>query len=337
MTLNEKIFGLMEVKEEEHDINWLKESLQAAIEVEFFTIPVYLSALWSIKDLTHFAYQSIRIIVVDEEMLHFGLICNLLTALGEVPKLNVREHVPTYPNPLPGNINPKLMVSLQGLSTESLDTYMAIEYPEGGSVVEETVESMAASMEEFSTIGAFYTAILQAFENLQPALSAVNQQERASFGLFKITDLDGVRLAIEKIKRQGEGSAGSPEDTGVDDLAHFYRFGEIRFGKRLKKNPTTGKWKFDGDDIGFPEVFPMATVPAGGYLRENVSDEVWTSLETFDRNYSNMLNRLQAAWQGGSLGSAVGAMFSLEQSAVALMNEPIPDGDGNYGPCFRLV
>ena len=81
----------------------------------------------------------------------------------------------------------------------------------------------------------------------------------------------------------------------------------------------------------------MATIPAGGYLREDVSEEVWTLLETFDRNYSDMLNRLQAAWQGGSLGSAVGAMFGLEQSAVALMNIQIPGGNGNYGPCFRLV
>ena len=334
MTLDERIFELMEVNEVDHDEAWLKRSLQAAIEVEFFTIPPYLAALWSIKNDLHSAYESIKVIVIDEEMLHFGLMCNLLTALGEVPKINVRANVPTYPKNLPGNINPTLMVPLQGLSNESLDTFMAIELPENGSVVERT--SLALT-EEFSTIGAFYTAILEAFERLQLPLSPTNQQERLSFGLFKITDLTGVREAIRIIKQQGEGSSGSPEDTGANDLAHFYRFGEIRFRKKLKKDAATLKWDFNGDDVDFPEVFPMAAVPFGGYLQADVSPEVWVLLETFDRNYSTMLNRLQTAWQSGSLSQAIGAMFSLQQSAVALMAITIPNGSGNYGPCFRLV
>ena len=337
MTLNERIFDLMEVETEDHDIDWLKQSLQAAIEVEFFTIPPYLAAMWSIKDTEHPTYFSIKEIVIDEEMLHFGLMCNLLTALGEVPKINIRANVPTYPNRLPGNINPNLTVPLQGLSNESLDKFMAIELPENGSVVEPEGESLLALSEEFSTIGAFYTAILEAFERWQPPLSPDNQQARPSFRLNKITDMNGVREAIGTIKRQGEGANGSPEDH-PNDLAHFYRFGEIRYRKMLKQDVATGKFHFNGDDIEFPEVFPMAKVPAGGYRSEDVSAEVQALLETFDRNYSNMLNRLQAAWQpGGSLGSAVAAMRSLEQTALDLMAIPIPNGNGNYGPCFRLV
>ena len=136
MALNQKIVELMEVSAEDRDPNWLKESLQAAIEVEFFTIPPYLCAWWSIKDSNHPVYESIREIVISEEMLHFGLMCNMLTGLGEVPKLNVRANVPTYPNNLPGNISPELIVPLQGLSDESLDAFRAIEFPENGSVVE---------------------------------------------------------------------------------------------------------------------------------------------------------------------------------------------------------
>ena len=48
MTLNQRIFDLMEVKADDHDIDWLKRSLQAAIEIEFFTIPPYLAA-WFIR------------------------------------------------------------------------------------------------------------------------------------------------------------------------------------------------------------------------------------------------------------------------------------------------
>lgn len=338
MTLNQRIFDLMEVAEDKHDEQWLKDSLQAAIEVEFFTIPIYLAALWSIKDPAHFAYRSIRTIAVREEMLHFGLMCNLLTALGEVPKINVSPHVPVYPNHLPGNINPALTVRLQGLSDDALDKFMAIEFPENGSVVGTTSAHITALTEEFSTIGAFYTAILETFERLNLQLSPVNQQERAGFGLLKITDMDGVRSAIGIIKHQGEGTDGSPEDTGPNDLAHFYRFGEIRFLKKLKKDAATGKWDFNGDPISPVATHPMAPVPFGGYQKADVKPEIWALLEAFDRSYSEMLNLLQAAWQGGSLDDAVDAMTSdLKPTAIALMREPIPGGNGNYGPCFRLV
>ncbi len=336
MTLNKRIFDLMEVKADDHDIDWLKSSLQAAVEVEMFTIPPYLSAMWSIKTISHFAYRSIKVIV-KEEMLHLGLMCNLLTALGEVPKMNVKGHSPHYPSRLPGNINPKLTVALQGLSSESLETFMAIELPENGSVVGKMSETLMALTEEFSTLGAFYTAILTAFEKHQPALPVVNQLEDATIDLFKITDISLVRTAIGIIKQQGEGSNGTPEDTGPNDLAHYYRFGEIFFGKKLQKDVTTGNWDFNGDAIVFPDVFPMAAIPKGGYQKADVKPEVWALLEEFDSNYSTMLNQLQAAWEGGSLDEAVGAMFSLKQSAVALMAIPIPNGNGNYGPCFRLV
>jgi Ferritin-like len=336
MTLNQRIFDLMEVEPEDHNMDWLKRGLQAAIEVEFFTIPPYLAALWSIKDEAHPAYESISKIVIFEEMLHFGLMCNLLTGIGEVPKINARANVPTYPHNLPGNINPNLTVELRGLSDDALDKFMAIELPENGSIVESASATMMALNEEFSTIGAFYTAILEAFERLQPQLSATNQKERLGFGLVKITDLVGVRDAIGTIKRQGEGANGLPEDH-QNDLAHFYRFGELRFRKTLKQD-AAGKWHFNGDDVDFPGVHLMAVVPEGGYRSEDVSSpEVQTLLETFDRNYSNMLELLQAAWQGGSLGSAVGAMRSLKQPAVELMTKEIAPGKGNYGPCFRLV
>lgn len=336
MSLNQRIFDLMDVRQEAHDLPWLKRSLQAAIEVEFFTIPPYLAALWSIKNTAHPVYESIKEIVIKEEMLHFGLMCNLLTALGEVPKINVRANVPTYPHNLPGSINPNLIVELRGLSDEALDKFMALELPENGSLVEEASGAMSLN-EEFSTIGAFYTAILEAFERNLPVLSPSRQIERLPFGLFKITTMEKVREAVAVIKRQGEGANGSPGDSGDEDLAHYYRFGEIRFRKKMKKDALTGEWKFNGDDVEFPEVFPMAVVPPGGYQSGDVPADVRQALETFDHNYTDMLNRLQAAWQGGSLGGAVAAMFSLEEPAIELMTKEILNGRGNYGPCFRLV
>ncbi len=60
MTENNKIFELMRVPESEHDLDWLKESLQAAIKLEFATLPPYLAALWSIKQDSDPVAMSIR-------------------------------------------------------------------------------------------------------------------------------------------------------------------------------------------------------------------------------------------------------------------------------------
>lgn len=44
-------------------LGWLKKSLQAAVSLEFATIPPYLCALWSIKDDRHDVARSIREII----------------------------------------------------------------------------------------------------------------------------------------------------------------------------------------------------------------------------------------------------------------------------------
>jgi hypothetical protein len=73
-----RIVELMAVPAAAHDIDWLKATLQSAIELEFATIPPYLCAYWSIKSGINPAALLIRTIAF-EEMLHFGLACNLLS------------------------------------------------------------------------------------------------------------------------------------------------------------------------------------------------------------------------------------------------------------------
>lgn len=313
-----------------HDLEWLKRSLQAAITLEFATIPPYLAAYWSIKNGTDPVARSIRTIFL-EEMLHMGLACNLLVAIGGHPILNTTDAIPTYPGPLPGGVHPGLEVSLRGLSKDAVKTFMDIEYPAWTPVALESVES-------YPTIGEFYDAIFGAFESLQPTL-AVEPQVKGPLGLKKLQTLEQVRQAIQLIKHQGEGSKESPEDTGMTDLAHYYRFGEIYHEKRLRKDPATGVYHFNGEPVPFPEVRPMAAVPAGGYRQNDVTAQVWELLMAFDTLFTTTVNQLHAAWNGSadSLGDAVDSMYSMGDPAVSLMEIEIPGGHGNYGPCFRLI
>src|SRR3954464_7081936 len=95
--MSRSIPTLLKVPEPDRDPYWLEESLQSAVKLEFATIPLYLAALWSIKDppkppqqgswsqsTCYGAYAVLRGIAV-EEMLHFALVCNMLTTIERVP------------------------------------------------------------------------------------------------------------------------------------------------------------------------------------------------------------------------------------------------------------
>jgi hypothetical protein len=332
---NDPIVQLMGVPEAEHDVDWLKKALQAALKLELSTIPPYLCAVWSIDaskvdesdPAKYNPIASLKSIVV-EEMWHMGLVCNMITTLGFTPELNTPAAVPTYPGPLPGGVNPALTVSIRKLSRSQLETFLEIEKPDFAPIMP------LEAAEEYATIGAFYNAIQSAFQKL-PAEAYKNERQIVLGALFAITDFSTVEAAIGMIKKQGEGTEQAPEqdvNVGDDELAHYYRFRELLWGHRFVQNDA-GQW-INGDVIPFPEVYNMADIPAGGYKESR----------DFDVLYTDLLNSLQKVWETGDKdefnNNAVGLMFSLEEGAKALMQTPIDPNDpekGNFGPSFLLI
>jgi hypothetical protein len=326
------IVELMQVEEPARDLAWLEESLQNAVELELATLPVYLSGLWSIQEQSGEVYNLVMSVAM-EEMLHLGLACNMLKAIGGSPQITV----PSYPGPLPGGVRPYLTVYLAGLSPDSVAMYMQIELPE---------HPVALLAEEtFPTIGAFYDAIFAAFQSLSPPLSATGQQSATlsvpnpsngnplSEPLQPLTTLDEVEQAITTIKDQGEGTSTSPDAPEFGgELAHYYRFGEIYNGKRLIQ--VDGQWEYAGDPVPFPACYPVAQVPLEGY--PDVPDA-----QAFDKQFSVLIADLENAWAGAgspqSLNDAIGAMFGLYGLALPLIQKPLPGGGGNYGPDFKPV
>ena len=92
----------------------LQDCLQDAVQIEFATIPPYLTALYSIKDgYNQEAYSLIRGIVM-QEMLHMVQAANLLIAVGGRPRIYGAKITPKYPiTGLPGGTLPQLQVSLK--------------------------------------------------------------------------------------------------------------------------------------------------------------------------------------------------------------------------------
>jgi hypothetical protein len=80
--------------------------------------------------------------------------------------------------------------------------------------------------------------------------------------------------------------------------------------------------------VPFPDCFPVACVPKGGYPD-------LPAVQAFDAKYVQLVAQLQAAWgSGGALGPAIGTMTQLPAAAAAIVSQPLPDGSGNYGPDF---
>ena len=327
-----RISPLLEQPEKQRGPEWLEFALQSAVSVEFSTIPPYLSALWSIKDQMHPVAASIRN-VVQEEMLHMALACNMLTALGCVPQINDPLMVPSYPGRIPGGVHPELVVSLSGLSDASLDTFIAIEAPSTGNGPETPGQGKG-----YKTIGAFYEAILHEFQTIKPELST-ERQVSGPLAHMVMVDLAGVERAIALILDQGEGSEASPEVTHTHELAHYYRFLEIKHRKRLS-GFANGEPAFEGDAVDFPEAWPVAVVPKGGYLQKDVPAPVWKMINGFDESFTQLLHQLQVVWEHGdqsALVHAIEMMFGLTEFARSLMTTEIAKGRGNYGPCFRVL
>jgi ferritin-like protein len=321
------IAELLAVPAEEQDLEWLENSLQSAIALEFSTLPIYLSGMWSIEQQSGDAYNLIKSVVM-EEMLHMGLACNMLVAIGGQPDIVAT----TYPSQgLPGGVLPDLEVYLAGLSPATLEMYMAIEQPEEGAT-------------DHPTIGQFYDTVSAAFASLSPPISTTHQVTATvgvpdpdnpadpgtiSEKLTKLASLDDVQNAIALIKDQGEGTSTSPDAPQFDppdgELAHYFRFGEILTGHQLEQQPD-GSWQYTGPAIEFPACYPVAKVPAGGYPGVQ-------AVEAFDTSFSTLIQQLNSAWSGGSLGPAIGTMFGLYDLAQPIVQTPLGGGQ-NYGPDF---
>ena len=344
--LHERLNLLLDESFHTRDDVWLAHAVQTAINLEFATVPPYLCALWSIVDDTHIAARFLRN-VVQEEMLHFSLMCNLLTALGHTPAIADAGSVPNYPGHLPGDIAADVEVWLGGLEPQLLQQFIDIEKPAYPVAFAESTQSAPFSARNknhggYATIGAFYDAILDCLIEVQPQFRT-ERQLSGPLAPMVIHDLSGARDAIELIKHQGEGSAFDPDVPHTENLAHYYRFLSIQHNQEVISITHNEKGevipKFGGDPWPPTEVWPVAKVPAGGYRNDNVPNEVGRLLHTFDTQYTDLLNYLQAAWEQGNQGLLVHSfevMFKLTSIGRELMLWEREDGT-RYGPNFQFL
>jgi hypothetical protein len=281
----------------------LQDALQTAMQLEFSTIPPYLCAEWSINDDPGGVAGMIQGIVV-QEMYHFALAGNMLTAINGVPNIANANFIPSYPtNVLPGGIPQKLAVDLQPLTPQQAQVFMQIEYPE--------FPPVAKLAEAPATIGAFYDTIADAFTALNPPINPkafqVNSGEATS-----IKSVDDALAAIALIKGEGEGTEGSPDQPaqGQKTFAHYYLFKEIYTQKTLVQD-AAGKWSFTGAAIPFPTWFDFQQ-----------STKTPSPSVAFNQAVTQLLIELQTCWTSGAKPS-IGAMFNLQSLGTDLIQQGV--------------
>jgi len=219
-----------------------------AAELEHALMCEYLYAAFSLKstagpglrdDQLEAVERWRRVIfaIAGEEMLHWAVVQNLLTAVGSAPYVS-RPHLPHQAMGYP----PGVQLRLLPFGEAALQHFVYLERPEGVERADAEgfdpagpplpplgPEEVVPRGQDFATQGHLYRSIETGLGRLAEKLGedrlfigpAFHQADETTFGwpdLGPITDLDSASRALERIVEQGEGA------TGDWATAHYGRF-----------------------------------------------------------------------------------------------------------------
>jgi Ferritin-like len=212
--------------------NWdksdLHRHLQHALDLEIWTIPLYLTALYSIKDLPQNKHEEFpeaaKLIfsVVIQEMLHVEIMANLSNALGYSPKFKHPVYDESKGIPFIHPLHHLLPEDLKGyevrpqaLNRDSLRLFCAIEMPHARKEIVWENES------RYNCISELYTALksgVSALWNDYYVGETNNTKQKNNFKEYHnrqgrqhgfsiaINSVETALAAIEAIIEQGEGA-----------------------------------------------------------------------------------------------------------------------------------
>ncbi len=323
----------------------LFQYLQNAIELEHSTIPPYLQALYSIRrdsQANQIAAALIRSIVT-EEMLHMTIAANVLNAIGGHPVISSPKFIPNYPGPLP-MVHEGLIVGLKPVSLNLiLNTFMEIETPEDPQHFPVKMAALAST--EYGTIGLFYAAIMDKLKEFgnrifvgDPNRQVVDNDWFPADQLFPIRNVDSAVRGLEIIMRQGEGTSKDPLD-GAGAPAHYYRFAEIYYGKRLVPDSSVKEgYSYSGAPIPFDPAGVWNMIPNPKAADYPADSQPRLAAERFNGIYTNLLNSLHRTVNGKPrhLAMAIGGMYELRLAAEALIELTLPSGQ-QAAPTFEFA
>jgi Ferritin-like len=352
------------VVEDRKELTYL---LCQAAELEHAVMCEYLYAAFSLKSTAGPGVRDDQLEVVErwrrvlldiarEEMLHWAVVQNLLTAVGSAPYVS-RPHMPHQAKGYP----PGVQFRLLPFGEAALQHFVYFERPEGVDranaegfevagppLVPMTPEEIVPRGQDFATQGHLYRSVESGFAHLADTLGegrlfigpAFQQADETAFGwpdLGPITDLEGANRALERIVEQGEGATGDWE------TAHYGRFLDM-----LENYLAMRK-----EDPGFEPAHPV--IAAGMRGVEGIEPDVYITdpitggcSDLFNAVYELLLQMIARYFAFGHetpqqrqilANAAVGLMFRAIKP-LGLMLARLPVGadhpDATAGANFQL-
>jgi hypothetical protein len=221
-------------------------------------------------------WRSVILRVATDEMLHWALANNLLTAVGSAPFVS-RPQMPHQAKGYPAGVQ----LALVPFGERALRHFLYLERPEGMELADAegferqgpalpimSAEDLVPWGQEFETVGHLYRSIEAGLETLAKKYGEEGlfigppgaQATSATFGwpeLVPVVDLDTARQAIQVVVEQGEGARGDWSS------AHYGRFLAVLDEYRTFKDA----------DPGFEPAHPV--VAAGVRPVEGIEPEIY--------------------------------------------------------------
>ena len=363
-----------EFETREEVLDELAEHLQTAIQLEHSTIPFYFYMYWSLALHPDFDSAPERIrhtagdihAVILEEMLHFGLVSNILRAVGGTPGIK-GEYTPVYPGPLPGHSKKhQFDVHLQKCDLRSVITAMRIERP--------AKPGQRMVNDEYTTIGQFYAHLVDLIEH--PLLTDEDFQHggqmlrwggKAGIPLYShmpvkgdmhafwitINSKDDAIKALVEITEQGEGFGDTLfEGKDTHDLSHFATFLEtyMAMGGKIAGNNTfeevhsdeimqaVHRKEFDHDMYNEFQKYVLPLVRDPSLKKDNYTPEGLAANEAFNHTYSRMLDNMHETFSSSSPRTMeFPRMYGLQEAAKKVIQHGLKKGPNLCGPSFEYI
>jgi len=291
----------------------VQQHAQAAVSVELYTLPFYLTVLTSIKDTGGSIYATI-LSVAMEEMLHLQLAANLCLALGTTPNFTAPQYgtpIPFLDPDDPETAHYALINAVLGpLNEQSLQTMLDIETPDE---LQQKTKDHTSPCYPYHSIGELYDALLvgisEVGEGTFPWTVANQVSDTAGyFGVQTyptvIASLADAKAAVMAINEQGEGKAMNPVPQQPFTQAQFpIDPGFLLAGEFLDPAPMNTFAHFGRfvaiqsqvNTAGWPDVWPAVSNP---------TDPTQATLQS---RFATLITSLNTLWNMGT-----GDIFVME-------------------------
>ena len=309
----------------------VQEHAQAAAAVELYTLPLYLTAMTSIKDSKSEA-ATILFSVAAEEMLHLQLAANLCAALDAPPNFRPPQYGADVPHIKP--YDPEtgergfLNATLGPLDDERLNIMLDIENPE--EIPEGMVIDHSTPQHPYSSIGEMYDGLIIGIRQVGVEQFGWNTQHQQAHWPEQhfpqiISNYADARNAVQAVTNQGEGHIldgvlKSPPWTEHNfPIPPFYRLmndpndpepynGYAHFGRFLKLKNGRLPEVFSGverpnDPINkplqqnfFQFLLMMETLWTNGGVNFGGSDALWAAVQGVMKN---LVANARTCWKAG--------------------------------------